>query len=184
MLPRYLQKGGISKSFSYETYKENINGHNSGYYNETLTENGQTIYNINNKYGGKKKKTKRKKYKSNNQLLLENDINWRNHLKKSRRKSRKKSKQKSKKKTKKTSVKPEFIEGKWEGDNWVANRSDMKWATSKNICKCNFKLKFNSDDPSPGGLGMCSQCTPENIIIKGNNTKLWKNKNKKWIQIN
>ena len=36
MLPRYLQKGGKSKSFPNRPY-ENINGHNSEYYNKILT---------------------------------------------------------------------------------------------------------------------------------------------------
>ena len=61
--------------------------------------------------------------------------------------------------------------------NKRTNRKNM------NKCICNKKKTYKKNKDSPEGLGYCSSCTPNNIVMKGKDGNLWENINKKWVLI-
>ena len=57
-----------------------------------------------------------------------------------------------------------------------------------NGCKGKSKRGyFKGTEPSPKGLGYCAHCIPLNVIMKGNDGKLWENhkysKGKRWVKV-
>jgi hypothetical protein len=57
-----------------------------------------------------------------------------------------------------------------------------------NGCKGHSKRGyFKGTEPSPKGLGYCAHCIPLNVIMKGNDGKLWENqkysKGKRWVKV-
>ena len=68
------------------------------------------------------------------------------------------------------------------------SRKKTKRKQFTKVCKCDMNKKIQIKNKlSPEGYGMCSHCSPINIIMKGKNGNMWKNIRKnnrnKWIEI-
>ena len=150
----YLQNGGIRYLSGYEYDYSDINGKTSGQLTN-FTENNDNLMVNTTKFGGKISK--------NEALKIDNDIHWREHLKKYSKKRKTKKTKKSNKKKKKT----------------MKTQKKRKHSYHRRLCKCN---QLNKNTPP-----ICPYCTRTNMIMKGNNSMMWKNKiingKKQWVQI-
>ena len=50
-------------------------------------------------------------------------------------------------------------------------------------CKCGHHT-YTSIETTPRGLGICEECIPLNVIMKGRDGYLYENKNHQWIKFN
>ena len=119
----------------------------------------------NNKRSNSNKRSNRKKRSnSNRRTNRKTNNNKRSNRRTNRRTNNKTNKRNTRKRVNKRTQKR------------VEKRTQKRIKIKKSDCKCPKKKNLDS----PDGLGICAQCEPEGIVMKGKDGQLWVSKGDHW----
>lgn len=100
--------------------------------------------------------------------------------KKEKKTKRKKSPRKPRK-HKKRSISPSRIHRKVTKK--LKRSKKTKKPKNDKKCKCGSH-KYTGKEETPRGLGKCEECLPLNVVLKGNDGKLYENRKEGWFKLN
>ena len=103
-----------------------------------------------------------------------------NKTKKAKRATKKKSPPKPKK-HKKRSISPSRVHRKVTKK--LKRSKKTKKPKNDRKCKCGSH-KYTGKEETPRGLGKCEECLPLNVVLKGNDGKLYENRKEGWHKLN